>query len=204
MQRKSAKEELEKATDVQDQTAQAIAQRKLEELDSQMTDLSPKAKRAREAASWEKVMTDSEGGPEVKPENALVAKGVVELYNTFSSSGKARYNEITTGGLWEKKLHEWKEEGSGNIELLKAKFAKAIATGEGLKGRVQKAELHPIVEKTLDVPVKPETVPIKQTAYENALKVTEGYGTCRRSRYVLGFLSARKERVPKEVQNGLG
>jgi hypothetical protein len=177
-QRIEAQKELDVGIDAADATAQSIAQKKIDEIDSQMVDLSPMAQRKREQATFAQTIEDAKG----KDAKASVAKGVVDLYNTFSRSGKARYNEIATGGMFEKKLHEWKQEGTGDIEQLKVKFAQAIASGAGLKGRVQKAgeemlppepELAPQAEKAINVEKKAETIPVKQSIFDNALKVTE-------------------------------
>ena len=138
-QRIEAQKELDVGIDAADATAQSIAQKKIDEIDSQMVDLSPMAQRKREQATMAQTMEDAKG----EGEKAAVAKGVVDLYNTFQRSGKARYNEIATGGLFEKKLHEWKAEGTGDIEQLKAKFADAIRSGAGLKGKVQKVTGEP-------------------------------------------------------------
>ena len=137
-QRIQAQKELDAGIDSQDVTAQAIAQKKIDEIDSQMVDLSPKAQRERENAHFTQTLEDAKG----EGEKAATAKAVVDLYNAFGASGKTRYNEISTGGLFQKKLLEWHQEGTGDIEQLKAKFASAIATGAGLKGRVQKAETY--------------------------------------------------------------
>ena len=156
-QRTQAQQELDAGIEKQDLTAQSIAQKKIDEIDSQMVDLSPKAIRDREDAHFATVLEQAKGGPDVNPETAAKAQAVAALYNEFAQSGKPRYNEITTGGLFQKKLLEWHQEGTGDIEQLKAKFANAIASGAGLKGRVQKA---PVYEPAEGVTVKGITKPI--------------------------------------------
>src|SRR5580765_7693583 len=75
-QRTQAQQELDAGIEKQDLTAQSIAQKKIDEIDSQMVDLSPKAIRDREDAHFATVLEQAKGGPDVNPETAAKAQAV--------------------------------------------------------------------------------------------------------------------------------